>query len=388
MAVTTEVKEDQIMLRNRDTGWTVSVPQRAAHNTSYLRRRVRAEDVQAVVTEGEIEIDVERRTYRMPRYPPLGWMLGMRLYVVLGALLLAAGSQVQFYLPCGSSSQSVTVGSSDYCVPTAMMANVTSTVCPLTICEARVPVTMQTYVVLLNGALAGKTGALATALYVLAVCLGAPFGAGAKVDPIWARGAILGSTGGYFLGFIIASWIMGVCAERGHDRPRSVYYMIPWMFLAEVAMYVCGLIWLPFGIAVRKRVHPGWICPYAAGTDACVQNVLKWGLTPFIPGDLVKMLLVLLTVPALWQASLWWHQRRGGHKPLLGIGLPDDEEDAALVAGEEGGAVRRGSAEDELSPLQVTGLGSIERAGGDASVEGVIVTKQAPAQEPAQGAQA
>ena len=68
---------------------------------------------------------------------------------------------------------------------------------------------MQTYLVLLNGAIAGRMGALATLLYVLMVCLGAPFGANSQGVGVamWDKGAIVGTSGGYLVGFVFASLI-------------------------------------------------------------------------------------------------------------------------------------------------------------------------------------
>ena len=86
---------------------------------------------------------------------------------------------------------------------------------------------------------------------MLLVCLGAPFGADGLSDPIWARGALAGPTGGSFIGFIAASYIMGRCAEAGHDRPRRVHRLVAWMLAAEAAIYACGLFWLPFGMAIK-----------------------------------------------------------------------------------------------------------------------------------------
>ncbi len=104
------------------------------------------------------------------------------------------------------------------------------------------PPRSETYGVLLVGAIAGRAGSLATLLYVAMVCVGAPFSASAKPDPMWNKGAIVGASGGYFVGFIAASFIMGVAAERGAGRgaPRSLARLVLWMFAAEGALYAFG----------------------------------------------------------------------------------------------------------------------------------------------------
>lgn len=61
---------------------------------------------------------------------------------------------------------------------------------------------MQTYAVLLNGALLGRWGAVSTTIYVLMVAVGAPFGANHLLAPLWSYGggALGSSSGGYFIG--------------------------------------------------------------------------------------------------------------------------------------------------------------------------------------------
>lgn len=224
----------------------------------------------------------------------------------------------------------------DYCVPTDALSRVTPTSCPADICAARVPVTLQTYGVLLNGLLAGRYGVAATALYVLLVNLGAPFGAGARVDPIWLRGASAGSTGGYFFGFLAATWLMGVCAEKGHDRARSMHRLAAWLFAAQAVIYVCGLFWLPFGLAIRRNVSPSVICPdfsTPSGAARCLSNLAQWGLLPFLPGDLLKLAMVVFTVPLAWRLMLAWTAWRSSAQP---VPTPTTSASTSRGSGSEG----------------------------------------------------
>ncbi len=199
------------------------------------------------------------------------------------------------------------------------------------------------------------------------VCLGAPFGAGGRVDPIWRLplgGAILGPTGGYLAGFLPASYIMGRCAEAGSDRPRSFYRMLPWMLAAEAAIYACGLFWLPFGLAISAGVSPAAICPAAAGAGPCLKNIFSWGFVPFVPGEAVKMLLVWAVVPAAWQAVIAWHRWRHQRAPLPpaatlhddgGGGDEDDDEPevgSAVLAPAAGGAAHPAHVDVELTPAR------------------------------------
>ena len=152
---------------------------------------------------GDIVVDARARTYRFARYPPLAFLVHSWLYVVFGAFLIAAAAQVSFLFPCyGGQTAVSTVSGAPFCVPDASVPSLPSplTRCDPSVCVARIPVTMQTYAVLLNGALAGRTGALATALYVFMVCMGAPFSAGGRALAVWQRGALIGPSGGFFFG--------------------------------------------------------------------------------------------------------------------------------------------------------------------------------------------
>jgi biotin transport system substrate-specific component len=304
---------ERVSLRNSDTGSLVLIPSSdlsRADRVSRLRQRIRAEDIAAPRGGGGddegILVDVSTLSYRFSSYPPLGFLVGPYLwwYILLGAFLVAASAQIAFFFPCGTGMTAVAWSGSSYCVPSDRLASVTPAQCPLDICSARIPVTMQTYAVLLNGALAGPAGgALATALYVVFVCLGAPFGAAQAASPIWAKGATLSPSGGYLFGFTVASYIMGRCAAAGADRPGRPWRMLPWMLAAECAIFLCGIFWMPFGLAIKAGVPVQAICPAfdtAEGCRRCFLNLWTWGIGPFLPGELLKMVLVLLTIPLAW----------------------------------------------------------------------------------------
>lgn len=140
-----------------------------------------------------------------------------------------------------------------------------------------VPVTGQTFAVLLVAAALGRLG-VASALAYLAE--------GASGLPVFAGGTsglatIGGPTGGYLLGFVLAAAVVGALAERGWDRrlPRALLAML----FGEVAIYACGLVWLArFALPVP---------------------LLDAGLIPFIPGDLFKIVLAALALPAAWRVA-------------------------------------------------------------------------------------
>ena len=145
-----------------------------------------------------------------------------------------------------------------------------------------VPITGQTFAVLLIGALYGSRLAAATMIAYLAE--------GASGLPVFAgghggvAGGIATPSGGYLFGFIIAAFLVGWFAERGWDRSRWI--VLP-MLLGNAVLYVPGVIWLHQQFAiVHKSVT--W------------STALDYGLWPFVAGDLAKLVAASLAVPAGW----------------------------------------------------------------------------------------
>ena len=102
---------------------------------------------------------------------------------------------------------------------------------------------------------------------------------------------MLGATGGYLVGYLLATVALGQAARRGWDR--SVGGMALALLAGNVLIYVPGLLWLGYLIA------DGLFDPakYASVWD----QTLAWGLTPFLIGDALKLGLAALLVPALWR---------------------------------------------------------------------------------------
>lgn len=139
-----------------------------------------------------------------------------------------------------------------------------------------VPITLQTLSVLLVGtALGARRGALALAFYVLLGSVGLPVFAGGT----GGLTRLVGPTGGYLLGFVVAAWLAGWLAERRFDRTpgRSLFTMV----LANLMIYAFGLPWLAF--------YVGW------------NHVLLYGFLPFIVGDTLKLLLASGLLPVAWR---------------------------------------------------------------------------------------
>jgi biotin transport system substrate-specific component len=141
-----------------------------------------------------------------------------------------------------------------------------------------VPITLQTFPVLLIGAALGPVrGALSTALYLVLGLAGIPLYAEHKHG--WS--VFSGATGGYIVGFILAATLIGWLAERGWDRRFSS--AVSSMLTGTVLIYLCGALWL------RHYLHLNW------------QSTLEDGVYPFIPFDLVKLYLAAAALPSAWR---------------------------------------------------------------------------------------
>jgi len=143
-----------------------------------------------------------------------------------------------------------------------------------------VPITMQTFVVLAIGIAFGmRLGVATIALYLAEGMTGLPVFAGTPEKGI-GLAYMMGPTGGYLLGYLLAAGAVGYLAERGFDR--NVFTAAVAMFLGNVLIYIPGLLWL--GTIV------GWDKP-----------VLAWGMTPFLFGDAAKLLLAAALLPMIWK---------------------------------------------------------------------------------------
>ncbi|MBL4811159.1 MAG: biotin transporter BioY [Rhodobacteraceae bacterium] len=145
-----------------------------------------------------------------------------------------------------------------------------------------VPITMGTFAVLGIGTVYGARLGLATIAAYLAVgAVGGNVFAGSSAQES-GLAYMAGSTGGYLLGYVFATLIMGLLAGNGWDR--TPLKMAGAMLIGNIAIYVPGLLWLGFLL--------GWDNP-----------IFAWGLTPFIIGDLLKISLAALLVPAAWKRA-------------------------------------------------------------------------------------
>lgn len=190
------------------------------------------------------------------------------LMIFIGALLIVIGARISFYLPGNPF----------------------------------VPVTLQTFGVLFGGALLGfRRGLAAAGLYLLLGIVGLPVFALDASTGLYRSGldtiirvgggtVVLGATGGYLVGFLLASGLVGRLAELGWDR--HVGGSVGAMVLGNALIYVVGVPWL------------------MAATGLDFQAALANGLWPFLIGDAVKLAVAAGLLPVGW----WVVRRRSSER--------------------------------------------------------------------------
>lgn len=170
-----------------------------------------------------------------------GWLRDMIL-IVLGALFVAALAQVKI---------------------------------PLSFTP--VPLTGQTFAVLLVGATLGsRRGAASMALYIALGALGLPIFAGGASGLAYLSGATLG----YLVGFVMAAYVIGLLAERGLERSVRTS-LIPFL-VGTVIIYACGVAWLTIMLGSFSKA-------------------ITAGLLPFLIGDAIKLIAAALMLPGAWK---------------------------------------------------------------------------------------
>lgn len=160
---------------------------------------------------------------------------------ILGSVVIALASRVAFYLPFSP-----------------------------------VPVTAQTLVVLMVGAILGRRRAvMAVSAYLLEGFAGLPVFAGGNAG----FAAISGITGGYLIGFLGAAFVTGFLAEAGWDR--RFWTTVLAMVLGNLVIFLVGVPWLAAFVGIDKA--------------------LSMGLLVFLPGDILKVILAALLLPSGWK---------------------------------------------------------------------------------------
>ncbi len=146
-----------------------------------------------------------------------------------------------------------------------------------------VPLTGQTLAVLLTGAALGSSlGIASSALYLTLALAGLPVLAPTVQGTHVTGSAVLSMPSlGYVVGFLLAAGVVGRLAERGFTRtPLRVALA---MIAGNAIIYATGVSWL------QHSLHATW------------ANAVAWGMTPFLVGDAIKLLLAAGLLPLAWK---------------------------------------------------------------------------------------
>ena len=140
-----------------------------------------------------------------------------------------------------------------------------------------VPVTFQTFFVLFSGLLLGsKWGCMSQIIYVGCGAFGVPFFSGMESG----ISVILGPRGGYLVGFILTSYIVGYLFERFEFNFVKSFFILN--VVSFVVLYGLGCL----GLA---------LCLFSANSNLpSIYNLMIIGVLPFIPGDLIKIILATI----------------------------------------------------------------------------------------------
>ncbi len=142
-----------------------------------------------------------------------------------------------------------------------------------------VPITMGTFAVLTIGAAYGPRLGLATiAGYLIVGALGFDVFANSSAE-VNGLAYMMGGTGGYLVGYVLATLALGWAARRGWDR--SVPMMAAAMLIGNALIYAPGLLWL-------GQLHG-------------FEKAIEWGLTDYLVGDALKLALAALLLPGAWR---------------------------------------------------------------------------------------
>ena len=137
-----------------------------------------------------------------------------------------------------------------------------------------VPISLGTFGVTLMALLYGRKLGTATILsYVVAGSLGAPIFAGGKA------GSLFSPTGGYILGYIVATIILGYLSDKGVTKSYVKTFL---------SLLLSSAIILTLGSIVLSIFVPG-------------KNAFMIGVLPFLPGDAIKSTTITLLLPTLWK---------------------------------------------------------------------------------------
>lgn len=145
-----------------------------------------------------------------------------------------------------------------------------------------VPVTGQTLAALLVGTTYGaRLGFTTFATYLVAGIAGAPIFAPSATSANHGIDRVMGATGGYLIGMLIASLVLGYLADRKADQKFVTSF--PALLFGEVVIFGFGLVWL------HNSLDLSW------------AKTFSLGFTPFIIGEVLKIAIVGTSLPLIWR---------------------------------------------------------------------------------------
>ena len=149
----------------------------------------------------------------------------------------------------------------------ALFAALTAVSAWVTIPLPYVPITLQTFFVILSGgALGAYFGALSMVVYLLLGFIGLPvFSRGQS-----GLGVLAGPTGGYLVGFVLCAIVTGLIVKM-RKNPGLLWYALA-MAIGTLVIYACG--WAQLSLILRMPA----------------DTALLVGVLPFIPGDVIKII--------------------------------------------------------------------------------------------------
>jgi biotin transport system substrate-specific component len=145
-----------------------------------------------------------------------------------------------------------------------------------------VPVTGQTLAVFLIGTTYGaRLGFITFATYIFAGIAGAPLFAPSETLPSYGLARLTSATGGYLVGMLIASLVLGFLADRKADQKFRTSF--PALLFGSFIIFSFGLTWL------KTSLDLSW------------ASTISAGLTPFIVGEIIKIAITATALPLIWR---------------------------------------------------------------------------------------
>lgn len=170
----------------------------------------------------------------------------------------------------------------------ALLAAVICVLAPLSAPIGPIPISLATFAVMLAAAILGaKWGTIATLIYILLGAVGVPVFAGYSAGVA----KLVSSTGGYIIGYIPLAYLTGLGVTLGiktvnNKKVMKYVTLAAGMVVGTVVLYVLGTAWF---------IHV---------SGNALADAMGWCVTPFIPGDLLKMVVVALIAPTIRAALI------------------------------------------------------------------------------------